>query len=175
MSSQPLPNPNRVITANDEHGNSFFSQAVNESLPVVNDLGGALMRLGYTTERPPVLLTNETDLKRYETTADDLPLLVTQGGGANVWYVDTPPECESPMHRTVSLDFVIQIVGEIELELSTGECRTLKPGDLTVQRSTLHKWRNPSKTHWSRMLGVMSACQPVETKNGTLGSEFPNP
>ncbi|GFF43437.1 hypothetical protein IFM61606_07864 [Aspergillus udagawae] len=168
-----LPNPRRYITDNDGEGNSFFSNTLNESLSVVKDLGGALTRLGYTTDKPPVVLTNGTDLKLYEASLNELHPLVTQGGGANVWYIDTPPDSESPMHRTVSLDFVIQIAGEIELTLSSGETRIIKPGDLTIQRSTLHKWRNPSKTQWSRMVGVMSECQPVVTKNGALGAEFP--
>lgn len=172
MADQPLPNPNRYITDNDDDGQSFFAKAVPESLPVVNDLGGALMRLGYTTGRPPVELTNDTDLNVYQTSLKVLPPLVTQGGGANVWYIDTPPDSESPMHRTVSLDFVIQVAGEIELTLASGEQRIIKPGDMTIQRSTLHKWRNPSKTKWSRMVGVMAECQPVVTKNGVLGPEF---
>lgn len=171
-----LPNPQCYITDNDDNGGSFFAKDVNESLPVVKDLGSALMRLGYTTDRPPVLLTNGTDLTQYTAALTDVPPLVTSSGGANVWYIDTPPETESPMHRTVSLDFVILVSGEIELSLSSGETRLVKPGDLVVQRSTLHKWRNPSKTNWARMVGIMAACQPVVTKNGsTLGEDFPQP
>ena len=130
MAANPLPNPQRYVTDNDDNGNSFFSKAVNESLPVVNDLGGALMRLGYTTGRPPVNLTAGDDLNRYETALTDLPALVPSGGCANVWYIDTPPDSESPLHRTVSLDLVVQVYGEIELTLSTGEQRTIKAGDL---------------------------------------------
>ena len=174
MSANPLSNPQRYITDNDDSGNSFFSKAVSESLPVVNDLGGALMRIGYTTDRPPVNLTADNDLNLYETALTDIPSLVKTGGGANVWYIDTPPDSASPMHRTVSLDFVIQVYGEIELTLSNGEQRIIKEGDLTIQRSTLHQWRNPSKTKWSRMVGVMTESQPVVTKNnGILAAEFP--
>ncbi|KAB8356314.1 hypothetical protein FH972_023898 [Carpinus fangiana] len=64
--------------------------------------------------------------------------------------------------------------GTIELTLSNGEQRIIKPGDITIQRSTLHKWRNPSTTEWSRMIVVMTECQPVVTKNGgALGVSFP--
>ncbi|KAB8204350.1 hypothetical protein BDV34DRAFT_226556 [Aspergillus parasiticus] len=173
MTENTLPNPNRYITTNDDDGTSIFSKTITESLPVINNLSGALFRLGYTTNNPPVELTNNTDLHLYETSLQELPPLVPQGGGANVWYIDTPPESESPLHRTVSLDFVIQIAGEIELTLSSGETRIVKPGDLTIQRSTLHKWRNPSKTQWSRMVGVMAECRPVVTGKGVpLGMEF---
>lgn len=174
MPENTLPNPNRYITTSNDDGTSIFTQTIPESLPVINNLNGALFRLGYTTNQPPVELTKNTDLHLYETSLQELPPLVPQGGGANVWYIDTPPESESPLHRTVSLDFVIQITGEIELTLSSGETRIVKPGDLTVQRSTLHKWRNPSKTKWSRMVGVMAECRPVVTGEGrTLGEEFP--
>ncbi|MCJ1452619.1 hypothetical protein MMC28_002962 [Mycoblastus sanguinarius] len=169
----PPPDPNRHITVNNADGESFFSKTLPPALPVVNDLGGALMRLGYVTALPPALLTNDTDLKAYDNSLQDLPPLVPPGGGAAVWYIDTPPNSSSPMHRTVSLDIVIQLEGEIELTLSTGEKRFLKPGDLTIQRSTLHQWRNRSMTKWTRMLGVMSECQPVVVGNQTLGSVFP--
>ena len=174
MTSQPPANPNRYITDNDEDGKSFFSTTIPESLPVTGDLGGALQRLGYTTEQAPMTLTDATDLKAYETSLTEPPPLVRQGGAANVWYIDTPPSGESPMHRTASLDIVIQISGEIELTMSNGETRLVKPGDMTVQRSTLHKWRNPSETQWSRFVGILMECQPVVTENeGALGTYFP--
>ena len=62
----PLPNPNRYITDNNTDGQSFFSTAVSEEVPVAADLGGALQRLGYTTDRSPVQLSNDTDLAAYE-------------------------------------------------------------------------------------------------------------
>lgn len=75
----------------------------------------------------------------------------------------------------MSLDFVVQIAGEIELIMSNGESRTIKPGDTAIQRSTLHKWRNNSTTEWSRMVGVLSECQPAVTKKGdTLSTFFPS-
>ncbi|KAF4767008.1 hypothetical protein N7455_011149 [Penicillium solitum] len=75
---------------------------------------------------PCLKLTADSDLNLYEATLTDIPSLVEPGGGANVWYIDTSPDSASPMHRTVSLDFVIRIYGEIELTLSTGEQRIIK-------------------------------------------------
>ncbi|PWY90248.1 hypothetical protein BO70DRAFT_359227 [Aspergillus heteromorphus CBS 117.55] len=171
----PLPNPNRYITENAPDGNSFFSTAVDESLPVLNDLRGALIRLGYTTDPPPAALSHPTDVARYAASLADPPPLVPLEGGAHVWYIDTPPGGESPLHRTVSLDLVIVLAGDVELNLSGGEQRRLRPGDLVVQRATLHKWRNLSSTQWSRMIGIVSACQPVETPSGPLGETFLSP
>ena len=138
-------------------------------------LGGGLQRLGYQTEQSPVSLSSNNDLERYKTALHTQVPLVTPGGGANVWYNDIPPDAESPMHRSVSLDIIILLIGEVELTLSNDETRTIKSGDLVIQRSTLHKWRNPSKTQWARMVGIISECQPYVTKKGeALGAYFPS-
>ncbi|EHY52107.1 hypothetical protein HRR83_003329 [Exophiala dermatitidis] len=172
-----LPDPSRHITDNDAQGKSFFSKALPTALPVVRDLGGGtLTRLGYIAPKAPATLTDQADLKAYQASfnKDNLPPLVPPGGGAVVWYIDTPPGACSPMHRTVSLDIVVQIAGEIELTLDSGETRLMKAGDLTIQRSTMHKWRNPSETQWSRMLAVMAECEPVVVGGKMLGEEFPS-
>ena len=75
------------------------------------------------------------------------------------------------MHRTVSLDYGIVIEGEVELVLDSGETRSLKPGDIAVQRSTMHAWRNVSK-NWSRMVFVLLPCLPVEVGGKTLGEDY---
>lgn len=66
MIAQPPPNPKHYITDNDDAGNSFFNKDVPESVPITAALGRAMSRLGYTTDRLPVVLTNETDLQSYE-------------------------------------------------------------------------------------------------------------
>ena len=174
--ANPLPNPHRYITDNSNtDGQSFFSASISDELPPTGDLGdGVFQRLGYTTDGPsPIQLTS--DLVAYkEALHNPHPHpLVRPGGGCNVWYIDTPPGAASPMHRTVSLDVVIQVAGEIQLTLSNNETRTIKPGDMVVQRSTLHRWYNPSKDVWSRFVGIMAECQPVVTDGaGRLDAFF---
>lgn len=46
------------------------------------------------------------------------------------------------MHRTVTLDFIILMSGEMILELKEGEV-LLSPGDVVIQRGTRHDWHNP--------------------------------
>lgn len=159
MANNRLPSPNRYITDADVNGNSFFSTDFPASVEVYNDLGSGLQRLGYQTEQSPVSLGSKDDIERYKAALQTQVPLVKPGGGANVWYNDLPPEAESPMHRTVSFDIIILLMGEVELTLSNDESRTIKPGDMVIQRSTLHKWRNPSKTQWARMVGIVSECQ----------------
>ncbi|KAF2234822.1 hypothetical protein EV356DRAFT_501045 [Viridothelium virens] len=174
MANDRLPNPNRYIIENDADGNSFFSTALPAPVEVRSEIGGALQRLSYQTEQSPVSLSGNNDLERYKTALQTQSSLVTPGGGANVWYNDIPPNAESsPMHRTVTFDIVIVVTGEVELTLSNDETRVIKPGDMVIQRSTLHKWRNPSKTQWARMVAIVSECQPYVTEKGeALGAYF---
>ncbi|AEO68198.1 8693089b-b5d5-4d07-bcc9-8a37df8755d3 [Thermothielavioides terrestris] len=174
QSSAPLPDPNRYITDTNAEGKAVFSSAVEAPVGVTKDLGGALARLSYVTPGPaPINLNGGADVRSYATSLSDVPPLVPPGGGTIVWYIDTPPNTSSPMHRTVSFDLVIQIEGEVELHLDGGESRLLRPGDMTVQRSTMHMWRNPHPTRWSRMVGIMTECQPVVVNGETLGTSFP--
>lgn len=53
------------------------------------------------------------------------------------------------------MDYVVIIEGEMELTLDSGEKRVARKGDMVVQRGTMHSWRNPSETEWSRAMYVM--------------------
>ncbi|KAH8166879.1 hypothetical protein CIB48_g1394 [Xylaria polymorpha] len=89
--------------------------------------------------RPSAQALNGSDLDSYGGHLKNLPHLINPGGEANVWYIDTPPGGDSPMHRTISLDFVVLVEGEVQLTLDSGEVRDLKPGDIIIQRGTMHK------------------------------------
>jgi hypothetical protein len=44
------------------------------------------------------------------------------------------------MHRTETLDYAILLKGECDLELDDGKTVHMKPGDICVQRGTMHAW-----------------------------------
>ncbi|MFQ5562584.1 MAG: cupin domain-containing protein [Parvularculaceae bacterium] len=46
------------------------------------------------------------------------------------------------MHTTDTLDFIILVKGEVDLLLDKDEVKSLKPGDVVVQRATNHAWIN---------------------------------
>ncbi|KAI1434124.1 cupin domain protein [Xylaria sp. CBS 124048] len=162
-----LPTPTRLITTtNPETGVATFDKSFAESLPVARQMGGTVFRLAYTSGRAPESLDG-SDVAAYGARLESPPHLVTPGGGANVWYVDIPPGGAAPMHRTLSLDFIFLIEGELELVLDSGEARVLKAGDTVVQRSTNHAWKNLSKDKWVRFVAVMAESQPVVLRDGT--------
>ncbi|TGJ83888.1 hypothetical protein E0Z10_g4889 [Xylaria hypoxylon] len=161
------PNPARIITTtNLENAISSFDNTFEESLQVTQNLGGSLFRLAYVSGQAPEAL-NESNLNVYGGFLENLPPLVVPGGGSTVWYIDTPPGARSPLHRTVSLDFIIVVEGEVQLTLDSGETRFLKPGDIIIQRGTTHQWTNISKDKWVRMIGIMTESQPIVLNNGT--------
>ncbi|HUG13986.1 MAG TPA: cupin domain-containing protein [Thermomicrobiales bacterium] len=45
------------------------------------------------------------------------------------------------MHSTPTLDVIVVLSGEVDLELDSGQVAHLKPGDSVVQRGTAHAWR----------------------------------
>lgn len=95
-------------------------------------------------------------------------------GGSVLRIVDIPPHTQSPMHRTQSLDYGIVIWGEIELELDSGEKRTLGTSDICVQRGTDHLWRNKTDRS-ARIAFVLLDANPVAVNGATLPDKgFPD-
>ena len=71
---------------------------------------------------------------------------LTQDGGSVLRFVEMPPGARSPLHRTNSLDYGIVLEGDVALELDDGAITPLSPGDVVVQRGTMHAWINRGAT-----------------------------
>lgn len=100
--------------------------------------------------------------------------------GSVVRLIDFAPGVESILHRALSIDYGVVIQGEFELTLDSGESRIMHPGDVSVNRGAMHKWRNLDAEKSGRMLFVLLDCKPlfVEGKEivqdlGALASEYP--
>ena len=59
-----------------------------------------------------------------------------------------------PFHRTETLDFGIVMKGQITLVLDNNEKQVCKPGDVIVQRGTIHAWHNETD-EWARVYFVV--------------------
>lgn len=55
------------------------------------------------------------------------------------------------------MDYIICVAGKVVLELDSGDKVELGPGDHVVQRGTMHKWWNGSKTEPCRLIAVVVA------------------
>ncbi|MPZ58304.1 MAG: cupin domain-containing protein [Rhizobiales bacterium] len=63
--------------------------------------------------------------------------------GTRFAVIDFPPGCPPSMHRTETIDYVIVVSGEIEMDMDDSTVK-LKAGDVMVQRGTNHAWANRS-------------------------------
>jgi quercetin dioxygenase-like cupin family protein len=61
--------------------------------------------------------------------------------GSRFAVIDFPPGNQARMHRTETIDYVIVMEGEIEMDMDDSTIK-LKAGDVMVQRGTNHAWAN---------------------------------
>ncbi|MEV7013018.1 cupin domain-containing protein [Streptosporangium sp. NPDC051022] len=129
--------PRRVVTGHDLDGNSVFltdgPPPVSRTLP-----DGVVFHEIWATDAMPAPIAPD------EPEPGDRPLNVSpRRHGTVVRVVVTPPGGTSPMHRTRTVDYGVVLEGEAVLVLSDSE-RTMRPGDVFVQRGTDHRWENRS-------------------------------
>lgn len=154
-----LSYPKRFITTHIEQGLSIVGSSLTEDAPFYAISGGPVeFAQCYMTKGFPIDINNDADIEVYQGFLSNAPGL-TVSGGTVLRYVDMPPDSLSPMHRTVSLDYGVVLEGDMELVLDSGETRSMKRGDVCIQRGTMHAWRNCSKTEWGRMLYILQPCQ----------------
>jgi len=164
MNPQPDPHGkdirplSRFITTHNTIGQAIFSPQLSEDMPT-QDVNGFTFSLAYTSDRFPANLKAATDISSYEGYLATPPGLVISTGTV-CRIVDLPPGSESPMHRTVSLDYGVVLEGEVNLVLDGGESRRMRRGDVAVQRATAHAWKNVTPGGgWARMLYVLMPCE----------------
>lgn len=165
-----MPPIRRIVTAHDQTGKAIVAE--NGPLPHVirppGQPGLAFHEVWSTDQSPaPVGFTQADPTDAHRDTAPP-------AGGTIIRFVDIPPEGKDGpdfdkeharklfeavglgdnadhttpgrhplMHRTETVDFGIVISGEITLLLDEDEV-ALRPGDVVVQRGTIHAWANRS-------------------------------
>jgi quercetin dioxygenase-like cupin family protein len=88
--------------------------------------------------------------------------------GTRFCVIDFPPGNHPHMHRTETVDYVIVIDGEIEMDMDDSTVK-LKAGDIMVQRGTNHAWANRSAKP-ARVAFVLVDAQPLGIGNPVLGA-----
>ncbi|EXJ78361.1 hypothetical protein A1O3_09522 [Capronia epimyces CBS 606.96] len=164
-----LPPCKRHITTHDAAGKSvYYGVSPPQQYALVGD--GGLAR-SYSVALVPAKLASDEDLKGY-LSADGITSWtqssIVTPAGANLLVVDLAPGASTHMHRTVSIDFSICTVGEIDHELDSGQVVRLRPGDHIVQRGTMHRWINVSLTEPARFVAVTLSCEPFDVAGEQL-------
>jgi quercetin dioxygenase-like cupin family protein len=79
--------------------------------------------------------------------------------GTRFVVIDFAPGKGSAMHRTETVDYVLVLSGEIEMDMDDSTVR-LKAGDVMVQRGTNHAWVNRG-TETARVAFVLIDAEPI--------------
>jgi quercetin dioxygenase-like cupin family protein len=91
--------------------------------------------------------------------------------GSRFAVIDFPPGNSGRMHRTETIDYVIVIAGEIDMELDNSTVR-LKAGDVMVQRGTNHAWVNRGSER-ARVAFVLIDAEPLGIGHPVAGGASP--
>ena len=155
-----LPPVRRVVTGHDAQGRAVIRSDQSFETRTIPS-GDAAFALMWTTASVPADNNDEVDGRER-----DAGLTIHHGSVIRI--VDMLPGGASPMHRTNSIDYGIVLTGEVELELDDGVKTLLRPGDIVVQRGTMHLWRNPSDHQTCRMVFVLTEAAPYVHKGKPL-------
>lgn len=148
----------RIVTGHSSQGKAHF-RSVDELKLEPIDSGDALFATIWSTAEVPVNLNDETEGR-------DRHVGLTLEGGSVLRVVEMLPGQVSPMHRTNSIDYGVVISGSVELELDDGVTELCTPGDVIVQRGTMHLWRNPSQSEVCRIIFILIESQSPYLHNG---------
>lgn len=145
------------ITTHDAQGRSILSDKT-PTAPHELFIPGGKMEIIYSSHHFPPTLATEEDIDQYvhdRTNGIEGGICPPQGTAAAI--VSFGPNAVSAWHRTISLDVMVMIEGQMEAHLEGGEVRTLKAGDSMVQRGTLHMWKNVTPDNgWAKAAGMRS-------------------
>ncbi len=138
MSDRPdYPFVRRVITGHDDANTAkvlIDAPATNEKYP---DKGMISTLIWATDSMPADIAIGEG----IEDMGNRILGSAPPENGTRFCVIDFPPGNSAVTHRTETLDYVICLEGEIEMDMDDSSVK-LKAGDILVQRGTNHTWMN---------------------------------
>jgi quercetin dioxygenase-like cupin family protein len=98
---------------------------------------------------------------------------VGTGQGSVIRVTSFAPGSPGFMHRTETCDYAILLSGECDLELDDSKTVHMKPGDICVQRGTMHAWVNRGAEP-AVFAFVLIDADPVEMAGQKLTTHYPS-
>jgi quercetin dioxygenase-like cupin family protein len=98
---------------------------------------------------------------------------VGTGEGSVIRVTSFAPGSPGFMHRTETCDYAILLSGQCDLELDDGKTVQMKPGDICVQRGTMHAWVNHGSVP-AVFAFVLIDADPVEMAGQKLTTHYPS-
>lgn len=126
---------------------------------------GTVSTLIWSTDSSPAKIPAGTD-------AEDMGARIIgtapPPNGSRFAVIDFPPGNTPHMHRTETIDYVLVLEGEIEMDMDDSTVK-LKAGDVMVQRGTNHAWANRS-TARARVAFVLLDAEPLGIGKPVIGA-----
>jgi quercetin dioxygenase-like cupin family protein len=127
----------RIVTSHDPQGKArVWKDDHLEGQP--SRVDKIRTRLIWSTDAVPADYLHDEDMGERKLGIQPPP------GGTRFSVIEIEPGNAAYMHRTDSLDYVICLAGEIEMEMDGGTKVKMAAGDVMVQRGTQHAWVNRS-------------------------------
>ncbi|KAH7038343.1 uncharacterized protein B0I36DRAFT_359920 [Microdochium trichocladiopsis] len=154
----------RLITSHNKDGlGVFVADDEGDHHRLLVD-GGAAANIIYSTRDCPVDMNDEKDIAFAR--ANEPPIHVPNGSCVRL--IDFTPGLESPIHRAMSIDYGVVIEGKFLLTLDSGEQKVMLPGDMSVNRGCMHKWKNLDEEKPGRMVFILLDVKPLKVNGETI-------
>lgn len=127
----------RVVTG---HNSKHVAKVVLDSVARNSKFPrpGIASTLLWCTERSPANIAIGEDVEDMGARIIGTP---PPPNGTRFCVMEFAPGTRSDMHRTETIDYIIMLSGQIDMEMDSS-IATLRPGDVMVQRGTNHAWVN---------------------------------
>jgi len=163
--TKPSANPpiRRVVTGHDS--NKVAKVLIDA--PATNSKGpgtGLVSTLIWSTDRTPAQVPIGEEI---EDMGERVLGSAPPPSGSRFTVIEFPPGVVSAMHRTETIDYVIVIEGEIDMDMDDSTVK-LRHGDVMVQRGTNHAWVNRSDKK-ARVAFVLIDAEPLGIGHPVLG------
>lgn len=138
--NQPsLPPIRRVITGHDAQGVAkvLWDDFATNAKPPTH---GARSTLVWSSDRTPVDIAIG---EKIEDMGARILGTAPPPNGTRFCVIDFPAGAPGRMHRTETIDYVLVLSGEIDMDMDNSTVK-LKAGDILIQRGTNHSWVNRS-------------------------------
>lgn len=158
MTFTPAP-IRRVVTGHDKSGRAIVLS--DDHVPELRRPDASLVSSHiWMSERAPADIRQADDLRDSIVGTAPLP------GGNRIGILDIAPNnTRHPPHRTDTVDYVICLLGEVDVELDDSSVK-LRQGDILVQRGTNHAWVNRGAVP-ARLAFIMIDAEPK--RDGSMG------
>lgn len=132
------PNPpiRRVVTGHDKNGKAVVTIDDYATNHKWSSKGGNVSTLIWYADEMPMEMWSDEDYGARIVDRQPVPR------GTRICMIDFHPGNPGMMHRTDTLDYVVCLAGEIDMELDDGAVTHMKAGDMMVQQATNHSWMN---------------------------------